>query len=80
MFGQLAAFVNGNMFFGLFGSDLGVKLPADDLALLRAAGAGPFGPSERPMAGYVTLQPDDAPRWVAKSLTYVASLPPKRTR
>ena len=24
MFGQLAAFVNGNMFFGLFGSDLGV--------------------------------------------------------
>lgn len=26
MFGQLGAFVNGNMFAGLFGSDIGVKL------------------------------------------------------
>ena len=27
MFGNLGAFVNGNMFMGLFGSDVGVKLP-----------------------------------------------------
>ena len=26
MFGQLGAFVNGNMFAGLFGSSIGVKL------------------------------------------------------
>ena len=29
MFGNLGAFVNGNMFMGLFGSDVGLKL-ADD--------------------------------------------------
>jgi hypothetical protein len=26
MFGNLGAFVNGNMFMGLFGSDIGVEL------------------------------------------------------
>jgi len=26
MFGNLGAFVNGNMFMGLFGADVGVKL------------------------------------------------------
>ena len=30
MFGNLSAFVNGNMFMGLFGSDIGVKLRAPD--------------------------------------------------
>ncbi len=30
MFGNLGAFVNGNMFMGLFGADIGLKLaPAD---------------------------------------------------
>ena len=46
MFGNLGAFVNGNMFMGLFGSDIGVKLlPADAAALLEVDGAGPFGPA-----------------------------------
>ena len=54
MFGNLGAFVNGNMFMGLFGSDVGIKLPEDDQQrLLAEPGAGPFGPEERPMAGYV---------------------------
>src|SRR5258707_926075 len=30
MFGNLGAFVNGNMFMGLFGSDVGVKLDDTD--------------------------------------------------
>src|SRR5688500_19997748 len=56
MFGNLGAFVNGNMFMGLFGSDVGVKLPPDAAAELMAVeGASPFGPAERPMGGYVTL-------------------------
>lgn len=29
MFGNLGALVNGNMFMGLFGADIGVKVPAD---------------------------------------------------
>ena len=78
MFGQLAAFVNGNMFFGLFGSTLGVKLSTTDLERLHSAGGGPFGPEERPMAGYATLPDGDPTEWIDRALAYVASLPPKQ--
>lgn len=84
MFGNLAAFVNGNMFLGLFGADIGLKLnDADRASLLQEPGAGPFGPAERPMGGYVTppsawrASPDQLEGWVARSLAYVAALPPK---
>lgn len=82
MFGSVAAFVNGNMFAGLFGDDVGVKLDREGLAELGALpGAGPFGPAERPMGGYVSLPPDlpDAGRtaWLRRALDYVSTLPPK---
>jgi TfoX/Sxy family transcriptional regulator of competence genes len=78
MFGQLGAFVNGNMFAGLFGSNVGVKLDDQGDAQLRELGGGPFGPEERPMGGYTTI-PDDieAQAWVERSAAYVATLPPK---
>ena len=37
MFGNLGAFVNGNMFLGLFGSDVGVKVSPTDEERFRAA-------------------------------------------
>ncbi|KKI20291.1 MULTISPECIES: TfoX/Sxy family protein [unclassified Leucobacter] len=78
MFGQLGAFVNGNMFAGLFGPDLGVKLAEPDAAVLAASGGGPFGPVERPMGGYLTLPADaDAAEWIGRALAHVATLPPK---
>jgi TfoX/Sxy family transcriptional regulator of competence genes len=82
MFGNLGAFVHGNMFMGLFGPDIGVKLPEEErLELLAVPGAGPFGPAERPMSGYVTLPGDwaasQASAWIDRALAYVASLPPK---
>jgi TfoX/Sxy family transcriptional regulator of competence genes len=82
MFGNLGAFVNGNMFMGLFGADIGVKLSGSDADALRAAGARPFGPSERPMGGYLTLPPEmigtpDGDRWAARALEVVGALPPK---
>ncbi len=84
MFGNLAAFVNGNMFMGLFGSQIGLKLDAGDRdELLAEDGAGPFGPEERPMGGYVTMPArwrssrDDARPWIERAQAYVASLPPK---
>ena len=49
MFGNLGAFVDGNMFMGLFGTDIGVKLDPAGQADLSSAGGGPFGPAERPM-------------------------------
>jgi hypothetical protein len=85
MFGNLGAFVNGNMFMGLFGSDVGVKLDEPDRAKLAVLpGAGPFGPAERPMGGYVTLPSDWPPRtarpWIAKALATAAALPPKQSK
>jgi len=83
MFGNLGAFVNGNMFMGLFGPDIGLKLSAADAAvLLEADGAGPFGPADRPMGGYVSLPvsfrgTSDGADWVARALDHVGALPPK---
>src|SRR6266550_1988698 len=87
MFGNVAGFVNGNMFMGLFGADIGVKLDvADRERLLAENGAGPFGPAERPMGGYVSLpaawltKPTKAGPWVSMALEYVATLPPKKPK
>ena len=87
MFGNLGAFVHGNMFAGLFGSAVGVRLAGPDAAELAAVdGSGPFGPAERPMGGYLSLPPgwrDDADRaaqWVAKARDHVGSLPPKAAK
>ncbi|MET3172391.1 UNVERIFIED_ORG: TfoX/Sxy family transcriptional regulator of competence genes [Arthrobacter sp. UYCu721] len=88
MFGNLGAFVNGNMFAGLFGSTIGVKLAdADRQELESTQPTIPFGPAERPMGGYTGLPEmwnaegagDDAraKAWVEKAFEYVAVLPPK---
>jgi len=81
MFGNLGAFVNGTMFMGLFGADVGVKLADADRERLLAEGGGPFGPEERPMGGYVTLPSTAGPRvlagWVHRAFEYVAALPPR---
>lgn len=84
MFGNLGAFVNGNMFMGLFGADIGVKLAAEDARRLMDSGGGPFGPAERPMSGYVSLPADitdqQARRLAELSMAHVSALPPKPTR
>lgn len=89
MFGNMGGFVNGNMFCGLFGSDVGVRLTdAADRSRLVEAGGGPFGPAERPMGGYLTLptawrdDPDHAAarEWVALAYGQVAAMPPKATK
>jgi TfoX/Sxy family transcriptional regulator of competence genes len=82
MFGNLGAFVHGHMFLGLFGSDVGVKLPeVERERLLAQPGAGPFGPPDRPMGGYVTLPADWTPReaktWIDLALATAAALPAK---
>jgi TfoX/Sxy family transcriptional regulator of competence genes len=85
MFGSLGAFVNGNMYAGLFGTDVGVKLDAAGLDELRALpGSGPFGPAERPMGGYLSLpanlSEEDAAAWVERARDHVAALPPKQKK
>ena len=87
MFGNLGAFVNGNMFAGLFGATIGVKLSERDRAALEAAERTvPFGPPERPMGGYTGLpeawseQPANARSWADKAYEHIASLPPKQPK
>jgi TfoX/Sxy family transcriptional regulator of competence genes len=88
MFGNLGAFVNGNMFAGLFGPSLGVRLVEDASREELAAvdGTGPFGPEERPMGGYVALPADWttsqelASSWMARAMSEVGALPPKAAK
>lgn len=87
MFGNVAAFVNGNMFMGLLGSQIGIRVDAATRdQVLALDGAGPFGPEDRPMREYVALPPDvaDDPAratpLVEKSLAHVAALPPKQKK
>ena len=84
MFGNLGAFVHGNMFAGLFGPAVGVRL--DDAARVELEGidgSGPFGPAERPMGGYTSLPgawratPEVAAQWVERALAHVSAMPPK---
>jgi TfoX/Sxy family transcriptional regulator of competence genes len=87
MFGNLGAFVHGNMFAGLFGAAVGVRLAdADQDELAAVDGAGPFGPAERPMGGYLSLppvwrtDPDVAADWVGRALSHVSAMPAKTPR
>jgi TfoX/Sxy family transcriptional regulator of competence genes len=88
MFGNLAAFVNKNMFLALSGSSVSVRLLEPDRAeLLKVKGTRPFEPMPgRPMTEYVTLpeswrkQRAKAAGWIERSMTYAAALPPKRKK
>lgn len=87
MFGNVAAFVNGNMFMGLFGPDIGVRLPEENRAeLLEIEGTGPFGPEGRPMKEYVALPAawrEDVSRtsdWCERALEHVAAMEPKKRK
>jgi TfoX/Sxy family transcriptional regulator of competence genes len=84
MFGNLAAFVNGNMFAGLFGEDLFVRLPDDQSAPIRKQGGRDFEPMPgHAMRGYVTLpntwrtKASATETWIAASLQFARTLPPK---
>jgi TfoX/Sxy family transcriptional regulator of competence genes len=84
MFGNVGAFVQGNMFAGLFGPAVGVRLnDADQAELAAIEGSAPFGPAERPMGGYLSLPqhwrgtPQTAADWVERAYGHVSSMPPK---
>jgi TfoX/Sxy family transcriptional regulator of competence genes len=87
MFGQLSAFVNGNMFMGIFGEDVLVRLPEEDRETVIAAGGRVFEPmAGRPMREYVVLPEawrDDVPtieEWAARALDHAEELPPKQPK
>jgi TfoX/Sxy family transcriptional regulator of competence genes len=59
MFGQLSGFVNGNMFCGIFGDDLILRLSPDEIAKLKKQGGRDFEPvAGHRMGGYVVYAGD----------------------
>ncbi len=85
MFGYPCAFVNGNMFTGLYQESLVVKLPERDREeLLKVPGAEPFVPMPgRPMREYVVVPPamlkdeKTLASWIDRSFAYASTLPVK---
>ncbi len=85
MFGNIAGFVNGNMFTGLYGDTIFLRLSEEDrVELLREQGARPFAPmAGRPMREYVVVPeawqsaPERIESWLLRSLAWTASLPEK---
>ena len=66
MFGQVSAFVNGNMFCGIFGEEFLVRLPEDEIAKVKRQGGRDFEPmAGHKMGGYVIVPGD----WRAKPPT-----------
>ena len=88
MFGYPCAFVQGNLFMGLFEQSMMLRLCETDRATFLALdGAGPFEPmAGRPMKEYALVpvemlrRPDELTAWVRRSLDYAASLPPKEKK
>ncbi|TMI28757.1 TfoX/Sxy family protein [Candidatus Bathyarchaeota archaeon] len=88
MFGNISAFVNGNMFAGLFGDDLFVRLSDESRKeLLEKKGASLLEPMKgKPMKEYVVLpnawrnQHETIRIWVTRSLDWTSKLPPKKTK
>jgi TfoX/Sxy family transcriptional regulator of competence genes len=88
MFGNVSAFVNGNMFAGLFGNDLFVRVSEESRKeLLDQKGASLLEPMKgKPMKEYVVIpkawrtQPETVRLWVSRSLDWTSRLPPKKTK
>jgi TfoX/Sxy family transcriptional regulator of competence genes len=83
MFGQLSAFVNGNMFCFLWGDDLLVRLPEPDVAALKKQGGKDFSPmpGRKGMAGYVTVpggwRAKPATSLIKQALAHTREMPAK---
>ena len=85
MFGYPAAFINGNMFAGLFQEEMFFRLADDDRAAIRKEyGAKLFEPIPgRPMRGYILVpryilnSPREMRTWLTKAMEYAKTLPPK---
>ncbi len=88
MFGKISAFVNGNIFAGLFGNNLFVRLSEESRKeLLKKKGASLLEPMKgKPMKEYVVIpkawrnQHETARTWVIRSLDWSSKLPPKKMK
>jgi TfoX/Sxy family transcriptional regulator of competence genes len=87
MFGQLSAFVNGNMFCGIFGEELLVRLPEAEIAAVKKQGGRDFEPmAGHKMGGYVIVpgdwraKPAPAVALINKALAHARAMPAKAAK
>ena len=87
MFGQLSAFVNGNMFCGLFGDSLVVRLPEAEISAVKKQGGRDFEPvAGHKMGGYVMVpgdwraKPAPAVALIKRSLAVTRAMPAKAAK
>jgi TfoX/Sxy family transcriptional regulator of competence genes len=89
MFGHPVHFINGNMFAGVFGDDIFIRLREDDKRRLLAENdeVSMFEPiAGRPMREYVVLpesihgDSQELNQWLERSFRFVRSLPPKEKK
>ncbi len=89
MFGGIAAMVNGNLFGGLFGRSIIVRLTdADRAEALALDGTAPFDPMGNGRASKDTLQlaesvmedPAELRDWLRRAFDHAATLPPKQKK
>src|SRR4051794_12893893 len=88
MFGYPCAFVNGNMFTGVFQTSVFVRLSDDALQeLFRSGESAPFEPMPgRAMKGYalvpesVVAEPRSLRSWIERSLEYSLTMPVKEKK
>jgi TfoX/Sxy family transcriptional regulator of competence genes len=86
MFGNLAGFVNGKLFSGLYGDDLFIRLDEKNREeLLKISGTSLFEPMKgRKMKEYVVVpkkwfgKPETVKPWIKKSLAFALKLPKKK--
>jgi hypothetical protein len=83
MFGGTAYLIGGNLFGGVYGDRLLVRLSAEEGAeALQEPDTAPFDMMPRPMPGWVTIgavgiEGDGLRLWLERGRTYAESLPPK---
>jgi TfoX/Sxy family transcriptional regulator of competence genes len=87
MFGQLSAFVNGNMFCGIFGEELMVRLPEAEIDAVKRQGGRDFEPmAGHKMSGYVIVpgdwraKPAPASALIKKALAHARAMPAKAAK
>jgi TfoX/Sxy family transcriptional regulator of competence genes len=87
MFGNLSAFLNGNMFCGLFGEDLFVRLPDPEIAAVKKSGGRDFEPmAGHAMKGYVVVpaawrtKPEPAVVLIKRALMMTRAMPAKSAK
>ncbi len=83
-FGGIGFLLNGNMAVGVLGSDLLVRVGADQHeAAMKSPHAKPFAITGRPAVGWVLIKPVGVAsaaglkKWVDLGVRFAGSLPPK---